>query len=179
MKTIKLLIAMTLIGSLNACKTTHDTGSDTTTATTTAEPTPAMPEGLLTELAYHYQGMRMEPVAEPVLYRKDGLARLKFNHFGTEHDCEVSDTLFSAARTIIEEERMYAYAPHYALSQEIESMMLDGYSWSFSATFLRADGTEKRISSSGRHVSPDGNGLNRISQLLTEAAMACVGDGEE
>ena len=173
MKTIKLLIAMTLIGSLYGCKTPHSTGSENN-ATATTEQTPAMPEGQLTEVAYRFQGMHMEPVAEPVLYLKDGQAMLKFNHFGQEYDCEVSDTLFSAARTIIDEERIYAYAPHYSLDPAFESRMLDGYSWSFSATFLRPDGTKERIHSGGRHVSPDGNGLNRISKLLIEAALTCI-----
>ena len=45
-------------------------------------------------------------------------------------------------------------------------MRIDGYSWDFDVYF---EGGEKLLSG-GRHVSPDGNGLHRISKLLNDAA---------
>ena len=44
--------------------------------------------------------------------------------------------------------------------------MLDGFNWSFEASFDSGE----RIISSGRHVMPDGNGLNKIERLLYDAA---------
>ena len=48
--------------------------------------------------------------------------------------------------------------------------MLDGFRWRFDAYF--EDG--ERISSSGRHVMPNGNGLRRIENLLRDAAEAAI-----
>ena len=49
---------------------------------------------------------------------------------------------------------------------EMKERILDGYSWSFSAKF---EGDEN-ISSGGSNVSPNGKGLDKIRNLLYEAA---------
>ena len=63
---------------------------------------------------------------------------------------------------------MYEYASSYSL--QMDDRILDGYSWSFDADF---EGDE-HISSGGRHVSPQGDGLYKISTLLSNAARQLV-----
>ena len=84
----------------------------------------------------------------------------------------VADSLFTAAYRIIEEERMFEYGSYYGLSPELEKGMLDGFSWSFDAYFENGE----RISSSGRHVMPDGDGLRKIEKLLYDAAEAAINE---
>ena len=128
-----------------------------------------MPAGRLNEVSYSYQGMRMEVIGNPSLKRAEGgKATLSFKFFSDERSYEVSDTLLDKARDIIEEEKMYNYDSSYSLS--FSERILDGYSWSFDAIF---EGGE-RLSSHGRHVEPEGNGLNRIDSLLRAAAMPFV-----
>ena len=62
------------------------------------------------------------------------------------------------------------YGSYYGLSPELEKGMLDGFRWSFDAYFENGG----RISSSGRHVMPDGKGLRRIEELLYHAAEAAT-----
>jgi len=85
---------------------------------------------------------------------------------------EVSDTLFDAARRIIEEERMFEYDSYY--SPETDGRILDGYSWSFDARF---EG-DRHISSNGSHASPKGDGLSKISRLFSNAAQQLVETGK-
>ena len=165
MKTTLLLMTMTLLGLFSGCKTTGGN------AKTPRQPAPTMPQGELVEVDYHYQGMAMEMIGSPRLQRQtDGRALLSFELYGQERQFEVSDTLLAAARAIIEEERMYEYGVSYDLVMD-GAMILDGYSWSFGATFLAADSTQVRLSSHGSNAEPDGDGLNRLRRLLTDAAM--------
>jgi hypothetical protein len=128
-----------------------------------------MPAGRLNEVSYSYQGMMMNVVGQPTLKRTEGgKALLSFHYYSEERSYEVSDTLLDKAREIIEEEKMYEYAPSYSLN--LTERILDGYSWSFDAVFEGG----KRLSSHGRHVSPNGDGLNRIERLLETAARECL-----
>ena len=83
---------------------------------------------------------------------------------------KLADTLFTAVSRIIEEERMFEYESHYGLPPELEQRMLDGFRWRFDACFENGE----RIHSSGRHVFPDGNGLQKIERLLYHAAEAAT-----
>jgi hypothetical protein len=139
-------------------------------------PTPTeqrtMPQGRLLRVEYSFQGMRMAPFRDFDLRRSaDGSkSTFSFHHVGEVNIDGVPDSLFDAARRIIEEERMYEYASSYGLSPEIGQRMLDGYRWSFDAEFEN----NESISSSGRHVSPEGKGLNRMEELLSNAAKGYV-----
>ena len=156
-----------LASVFSGCKTSK------ASATSDQEPTKpvvvrTMPQGKLLEVQNRYGGMMMEMVSNFKLSRKKEPAHLDFHFYNRELSFEVSDTLFDAARRIIEEEKMYEYGESYTL--EMDGMeILDGYHWGFSATF-----EDDRIESSGSHVMPDGNGLNRLSALLREAAMDCL-----
>ena len=55
-------------------------------------------------------------------------------------------------------------------SKTCPSNLLDGFRWSFDTYFENGE----RISSSGRHVMPDGKGLRRIEILLHDAAEAAI-----
>lgn len=130
-----------------------------------------MPAGLLNEVSYSYQGMRMEMVGSPTLKRTDsGKALLTFRFYADERSYEVSDTLLDKARGIIEEAKMYEYEPSY--SPSFEGRILDGYSWSFSATFEGGG----RLYSHGSNASPKGDGLHRIEKLFQDAARQCLID---
>ena len=167
MKPINLLIIMGILASvLSGCKSSKVAGNDS------QEPTQpvverTMPQGRLIGVEYRYGGMMMEMVSNFNLSRREEPARLSFYFYNQEVSYEVSDTLFDAARRIIEEEKMYAYAPDYSL--ELNEMILDGFHWSFTAAF-----EDERIHSSGSHVWPEGKGLNRLSTLLRDAAMDCL-----
>lgn len=127
----------------------------------------AMPEGRIVRLHYNFNGMLMEEYYNFYLCRlPDGKGnQLCFCHRGQEVTVnDVSDSLFDEARSIIEEERMYEYDSYYSF--QMDGMILDGYSWDFDVYF---EGGEKIITG-GRHVSPDGNGLQRIGRLLNDAA---------
>ena len=155
-----------LASIFSGCKTSKEAGSE---GQEPKQPVVerTMPQGKLMGVIYRYGGMMMEMVSDFNLSRKEGPARLTFSFYNQEVSYEVSDTLFDAARRIIEEEKMYEYAPEYSL--QMDHMILDGYHWSFTATF-----EDERLHSSGSHVSPDGNGLSRLSNLLREAAMDCL-----
>lgn len=160
---MKLMAMTAMLGMAMGCKMSHNT-TDPAGRGTTKEAT--MPQGRLIEVEYDYQGMVMEMIGSPRLFRSEGKAMLSFRLMGGEEEThEVSDTLFDAARTIIEEERMYAYGSSYKISSPFVEV-LDGYSWHFEAVF---EGGE-HLSSGGSNVRPEGQGLSRISKLLTEAA---------
>ena len=167
--TKKLILMMGILGLLFGCKS-----NEKTTEAPTSHPSPLaqqkMPEGRLLRVSFFYQGMMMEELGNFDLHREaDGkTAVLSFRHYSDEVSHEVSDTLFDAARRIIEEEKMYEYASSYKL--EMKEMILDGYSWGFDADF---EGDE-HIASGGSNVSPRGDGLNKIRNLLYEAAKRVV-----
>ena len=109
----------------------------------TTNPLPAMPQGKLLRVEYAYNGMRIP-----------------------EYSDGAPDSLFTEARRIIEEERMYEYGDSYRLPAELEASMLDGFSWHFDAYFENG----VHISSHGRHVLPEGKGLHSLENLLYKAA---------
>ena len=126
-----------------------------------------MPEGRIVRLYYNYNGMMMEEFSNFTLCRlPDGKGiQISFRHRGSEMTInDESDSLFDAARHIIEEERMYEYDSHYSL--QLGGPILDGYSWDFDVYFESGE----KLLTGGRHVSPDGNGLRRISSLLSDTA---------
>ena len=154
----KLFLAMGLLGMFAVCKGQEN-----------AEQTAAMPQGKLLRVAYAYHGMRMAEFSDFDLKRsaEKGDSEFCFRHYNSDVSVDgVADSLFSAAYRIIEEERMYEYGGSYHLPPEIEQGMLDGFSWRFDAYFENGE----HISSSGRHVMPDGNGLRKMEKLLYQAA---------
>jgi hypothetical protein len=132
-----------------------------------------MPKGMLLRVEYAFNGMRLAEYSNFDLKRgaETGKSEFSFNHHISEvtiHD--VADTLFTAVSRIIEEERMFEYESHYGLPSELEQRMLDGFRWRFDACFENGE----RIHSSGCHVFPDGNGLQKIERLLYHAADAAT-----
>ena len=141
-----ILVTMVLAGLLAGCKAhrapSTDDGDQTENENKNMKKT--MPQGRLLSVSYNYQGMMMEAIRNKELTRKDGTPSIKFEFMGEERQFAVSDTLFDVARAIIEEEEMYNYRGHYSLGK-MGLEVLDGYSWSFDATF---EGDES-ISSGG------------------------------
>ena len=135
----KLFLTMSLLGLFTVCY-----GQGTT------NPLPAMPQGKL---------LRGDV--------ETGKSEFNFRHYNTQvsHD-GAPDSLFTEARRIIEEERMYEYGDSYRLPAELEASMLDGFSWHFDAYFENG----VHISSHGRHVLPEGKGLHSLENLLYKAA---------
>lgn len=156
----KLFLVIGLLGLFTLCK-----GQES------PEQPATMPQGKLLRVKYAYHGMRMADFSDFDLKRsadKDK-SEFSFRHYSSDVSVDgVADSLFTAAYRIIEEEHMYEYCSHYGLSPELERGMLDGFNWSFDAYFENGE----RISSSGRHVMPDGKGLSRIERLLSDAARA-------
>jgi len=87
--------------------------------------------------------------------------------YGPLYEKKLDDVVVRKFRQIIEEEKMYKYKEVYRPTMEV----LDGWGWSFHATF--SDGSV--ISSHGSNASPRDNGLHRIRGLMQELAE----DGEE
>ena len=158
----KLFLVMGLLGMFSVCNGQEN-----------AEQPATMPQGKLLRVMYEYHGMRMDEFSDFDLKRSadKGDSEFKFRHYSSDVFIDgVADSLFTAAYRIIEEERMFEYGSHYGLSPELERGMLDGFRWSFDAYFENGE----RISSSGRHVMPNGNGLRRIENLLRDAAEAAI-----
>ena len=166
--TKKLILTMGILGILFGCKSKANTADPQNGNDITLNTQQKMPEGRLLRVQYFYQGMMMEEFGSFDLQRTSDGCKLSFRHFSSEVSYEVSDTLLDAARRIIEQEKMYEYASSYSL--QMDDRILDGYSWSFDADF---EGDE-HISSGGRHVSPQGDGLYKISTLLSNAARQLV-----
>jgi hypothetical protein len=164
----RLIIMMAILGTLFACKSKEETtqqknGSDVIT-TAHEKDKPAMPEGRLMRVTYFRQGMMIEEFSRFELQRQPEGCTLTFRHYSDKLSFEVSDTLLDAARRIIEQERMYEYAPNYSLDSDIE--VSDGYFWAFEAWF---EG-DRHLSSGGEQAGPDGNGLYLMGNLLRDAA---------
>ena len=157
-----LFLVMGLLGLFSVCKGLEN-----------AEQPATMPQGKLLRVMYAFHGMRMDEFSDFDLKRSadKGDCEFCFRHYSSEVSIDgVADSLFTAAYRIIEEERMFEYGSYYGLSPELEQGMLDGFRWSFDTYFENGE----RISSSGRHVMPDGKGLRRIEILLHDAAEAAI-----
>ena len=153
---------MGLLGLFSVCKGQEN-----------AEQLTTMPQGKLLRVQYVNHGMRLPEYSDFDLKRNadKGDSEFSFRHYSSEVSIDgVADSLFTVAYRIIEEERMFEYGSYYGLSPELEKGMLDGFSWSFDAYFENGE----RISSSGRHVMPDGDGLRKIEKLLYDAAEAAI-----
>ncbi len=164
---------MAITGAVLACKSKEkavepQNGGEVTQRQASHATTKTMPVGRLLRVSYSHQGMMMERFSHFDLQHTAEGNKFSFRHFSDEVSYEVSDTLFDAARRIIEEERMFEYDSYY--SPKTDDRILDGYSWSFDARF-EGDG---HISSSGSHVRPKGDGLSRISRLFSNAAQQLV-----
>ena len=171
------LTIMAILPLLTGCKSQKAAVPDTQPGAATTAEVRTMPEGKLLSVSYSYQGMAMNEFGDFELKRTLGEAdgnKFSFRHFRSEMSFSVPDSLFDAARRIIEEEHIYAYDASYGLPPELERQLLDGYRWELSVRF---EGT-KLLLFSGKHVSPEGNGLNRLNQLLSEAARRCVEQSE-
>ena len=168
----QLIIAMSILGMFFGCKSKEKVSQNDNAPVVEQKRT--MPEGRLMRVHYNFGGMMMEQFSDFNLRRlPDGKGNeFTFRHYNREVSFTdgVSDTLFDAARRIIEEERMYEYVVSYSL--QMSERILDGYHWDFEADFEGDD----HLSSSGSHVSPEGNGLSRLSKLLREAAGQLVKD---
>ena len=154
----RLFLAMALLGLFSVCHAQ-------------AVSKPAMPKGKLLRLEYSYGGMMMPVYGDFILKRsaETGESDFRFLHYNKEvFTKDVPDSVFTAASRIIEEERMYEFASSYGLPPELEEGMLDGFSWRFEAYFENGE----HLSSHGSHVMPEGNGLRRLEDLLSDAA--CV-----
>jgi hypothetical protein len=158
----KLFIVVGLLGLFSVCKGQENVEQPAT-----------MPQGKLLRVMYDFYGMRMDEFNDFDLKRsaETGRSEFRFKHSSSEVSIDgVDDSLFTAACRIIEEERMYEYSSYYGLSPELQKSMLDGFRWSFDAYFENGG----RISSSGCHVMPDGEGLRRIEKLLYDIAEAAI-----
>ena len=174
-KTVRLMAMTAVMGMAAGCKTAA-TATEKEEAKTmpevVEEKKPVMPQGRLLTVEYNYQDMNMMPLSHPRLKRTDDGATLTVWVSGKgDTVLQVSDTLLDAARTIIEEDSMYAYDSSYGLPPELERQLLDGFRWEFWAFF---EG-KQHLSSRGRHVMPkDSKGLHRLNTLLINAAQACL-----
>lgn len=119
-----------------------------------------------------FQGMRMEPVSQVRVERKNGKVVLAVKGTITEEKEFVLDDgeqILKDALAIIEQEKMLDYAASYELPPELQP--LDGYSWSFDAKL--ADG--RSVDSYGHNASPGGDGLEKIRELLYKRAYKELG----
>ena len=97
---------MSLLGLFTGCKSQNTDGNGPNKKVKTEV---KMPKSKLLHMEFNYSGMMMEPFYNLELDRNEEAKgrQLKFNSHGQEYSFEVSDTLFDAARRIIEEEKMY------------------------------------------------------------------------
>ena len=122
-----------------------------------------MPEGELVSVDYTHSGTMAGYVYEGHVERDSTGAfvlRAMKENYGPLFEKKLDPETMMKFRQIIEEEKMYKYNESYRPTLEV----LDGWGWSFHATF--SDGSV--ISSYGSNASPDGNGLDRICDYMTE-----------
>ena len=175
----RIILAMAILGTICGCKSKDavvpaGNGGDEPVIETPKEK-PTMPQGRLLRVTYLYQGMAMEEFGDFDLTRfaEEGGNKLKFRYRGDRVTYEVSDTLFDAARRIIEEQKMYELDQSYTLRSEFR--VLDGYRWEFASYY---EGKQS-VSSSGRNAEPNNEGLGMIRDLLLKAAQQCVKNDEQ
>ena len=121
---------------------------------------------------YQYQGMRMSPVAQVRVERKNGKVVLAVKGTTTdekEYAINDGEEILKEALAIIEQEKMMEYARSYELPSEIK--VLDGYFWSFRARL--ADG--RLVNSGGHNAGPSDEGREKIQSLLFKRAFKELG----
>lgn len=126
----------------------------------------------LNMVEYLHQGMKMSPVAQVRVERKNGKVFLAIKGTTTdEKEYAISDgeEILKEALAIIEQEKMMEYGIKYELPPEMD--VLDGYFWSFSARL--ADG--RSVDSKGYNAGPEGEGLGKIQTLLYKRAFKEIG----
>ena len=122
-----------------------------------------MPEGELVSVDYTHSGTMAGYVYEGHVERDSTGAfvlRAMKENYGPLFEKELDVEAMRTFRQIIEEEEMYKYKESYMPMMEV----LDGWGWSFHATF--SDGSV--ISSHGSNASPGDNGLDRIRNYMAE-----------
>lgn len=122
-----------------------------------------MPEGELVSVDYTYSGTMAGYVYEGHVERDSTGAfvlRAMKENYGPLFEKELDVEAMRKFRQIIEEEEMYKYKESYMPMMEV----LDGWGWSFHATF--SDGSV--ILSHGSNASPGDNGLDRIRNYMAE-----------
>ena len=122
-----------------------------------------MPEGELVSVEYTRSGTMAGYVYEGQVERDSTGAfvlRAMKENYGPLFEKILDAEVMGKFRQIIEEEKMYKYKESYMPTLEV----LDGWGWSFHATF--SDGSV--ISSHGSNASPSDNGLDRIRNYMAE-----------
>ena len=122
-----------------------------------------MPEGELVSVEYTRSGTMAGYVYEGHVERDSTGAfvlRAMKENYGPLFEKKLDAEVMGRFRQIIEEEKMYKYKESYMPTLEV----LDGWGWSFHATF--SDGSV--ISSHGSNASPSDNGLDRIRNYMAE-----------
>ena len=122
-----------------------------------------MPEGELVSVEYTRSGTMAGYVYEGhVELDSTGafVLRAMKENYGPLFEKILDAEVMGKFRQIIEEEKMYKYKESYMPTLEV----LDGWGWSFHATF--SDGSV--ISSHGSNASPSDNGLDRIRNYMAE-----------
>ena len=122
-----------------------------------------MPEGELVSVEYTRSGTMAGYVYEGHVERDSTGAfvlRAMKENYGPLFEKILDAEVMGKFRQIIEEEKMYKYKESYMPTLEV----LDGWGWSFHATF--SDGSV--ISSHGSNASPSDNGLDRIRNYMAE-----------
>ena len=125
--------------------------------------TKSMPDSDLIGLRYVSSGTMARPEFEgSVKMDSTGVFVLKAmkENYGPMFEKQITAEDMRHFRQIIEDEKMYKYKESYMPTLEV----LDGWGWSFHATF--SDGSV--ISSHGSNASPSDNGLDRIRNYMAE-----------
>ncbi len=122
-----------------------------------------MPEGELVSVEYTISGT-MEGYEYEGRVKADStgafVLRAMKKNYGPLFEKKIGSQEMKKFRQIIEEEKMYEYEDYYQPDMEV----MDGWGWSFSASF--SDGAS--ITSSGSNASPGGSGLGRINAYMEE-----------
>jgi hypothetical protein len=128
-----------------------------------------MPEGELVSVEYTRSGTMAGYVYEGHVERDSTggfMLRAMKENYGPLFEKELDAEAVNMFRQIIQEEKMYKYKEVYRPMLEV----LDGWGWSFRATF--SDGSV--ISSHGSNASPSGDGLDRIRDYMAELIQDAV-----
>ncbi len=122
-----------------------------------------MPEGELVSIEYTTKET-MEGYVYEGRVKQDStggfVLRAMKQSYGPLFEKKIGTQEMQKFRQIIEEEKMYEYKDSYQPDMEV----MDGWSWSFSASF--SDGSF--ITSYGSNASPKGSGLGRVNIYMEE-----------